>query len=115
MKAKKHLKTTVYKFIHKSMVDIYAATRAINPWDILDKTNRYNIRYKVYINGEKKGGFVTLIDDIGCYGYHTLFYYNNGISWKTISDDAKIKLKRIKNQSCQCKRSKKNKPWITAH
>lgn len=96
MKAKKHLKTTVGKFVHKSMVNIYAATTAIDIWNILDETNRYNIRYKVYINGEYKGGFITLIDDDCYYNYHELFYYNNGISYKTISDDAKIKLKRIK-------------------
>ena len=79
------------------MVDIYAATTAIGIWNILDKTNRYNIRYKVYINGEYKGGFITLIDDDHHYGYYILFYYNNGgIYFKTISDDAKIKLKRIK-------------------
>ena len=101
MKAKKHLKTTVHKFVHKSMINIYAATTAKDTWNILHETNRYNIRYKVYINGKKKGGFVTLIDDNDHYGYHKLFYYNNGmfynsIFWKTISDDAKIKLKRIK-------------------
>ena len=96
MKAKKHLKTTVYKFIHKSMVNIYAATRSIKPWNILFDTDRYNIRYKVYINGEKLGGFVTLIDD-DHYGYYELFYYNNGgVYFKTINDATKIKLKRIK-------------------
>ena len=97
MKAKKHLKTTVHKFVHKSMVDIYAATRSIEPWNILFDTDRYNIRYKVYINGEELGGFVTLIDSNHHYSYYILFYYNNGgIYFKTISDDAKIKLKRIK-------------------
>ena len=96
MKVKKHLKTTVYKFVHKSMVDTYAATKSIKPWNILFDTDRYNIRYKVYINGEELGGFITLIDD-DHYGYYILFYYNNGdIYFKTISDNAKIKLKRIK-------------------
>ena len=97
MKAKKHLKTTVDKLVHKSMVDIYAATKLIKPWNILFDTDRYNIRYKVYINSEELGGFVTLIDSNHHYGYYILFYYNNGgIYFKTISDDAKIKLKHIK-------------------
>ena len=99
MKAKKHLKTTVGKLVHKSMVHIYAATTAIKPWNIITETDRYDIRYKVYINGEKKGGFITLIDIINnglYYDYHILFYYDNGIFYTTISDDAKIKLKRIK-------------------
>ena len=98
MKLKKHLKTTVYKFVHKSMVDIYAATRSIKPWNILFDTDRYNIKYNVYINGEKLGGFITLIDiDNDHYGYYELFYYNNDdVCFKTINNTAKIKLKRIK-------------------
>ena len=78
------------------MVNIYAATTAIDIWNILDETNRYNIKYKIYINGEYKGDFITLIDD-DHYGYYILFYYNNGgVSFKIVSDYAKIKLKRIK-------------------
>ena len=96
MKTKKHLKTTVGKLVHKSMVDIYAATTAIKPWNIITETDRHDIRYKVYINGEKKGGFITLINNSLYYDYHILFYYDNGILCTTISDDAKIKLKRIK-------------------
>lgn len=51
------------------------------------------------MKAKSKGGFITLIDDDCYYNYHELFYYNNGISCKTI----KIKLKRIKNQSYQYK------------